>query len=270
MSLLPLLCVLAPTATGATLQALPAERLTPLLPADPLETANTLVFRGGAPSIEGEVGDTAGLLRLEAGELAVQLELGAGIFLGFLPGEQLTFGIVTVDGLIRVPISAAWGPWRASLEWAHHSAHYADGVRYDDALPSNTDGYSREWLRMLGSCELPWVQPYLGVRQLVHSIPEAPGLGVQAGLKAHGARDLSWYQALDVTANAEFDWQPRLAYQGGLRLRGPQAQVFRAGLAAYRGPALAGKRAGVMDAYLGAVLAFDWHGGWNRWSTSST
>ncbi len=267
---LALACVLLPSAFSAELELLPGQRLTPLLAADPLETANTLTFRTGEPSLEGVVGDTAGLLRLDAGQVALQLELGAAILLGFLPGDGFTFGIATVDGLIRLPVSMAWGPWRASLEWAHISAHHADGVRYGEALPDKTDGYSREHLRLLASCDLPWVQPYLAAKQVFHSISQVPGLGLQAGLVAHGQRETSWYQALDLAWNADTDWRTRLSYQGGLRLRGAGSSTFRTGLAAYRGPALAGKRAGENDAYLGAIMAFDWHGGWNRWTNSSS
>lgn len=264
MLALSLACALLTTAHGAVVTPLPGQRLTPLLPADPFETANSLVLRTGVPPLEGVVGDTAGLVGLEAGPVELQLELGAAIYLGFLPGDAFTFGIATVDGLIRVPVSMAWGDWRFSLEWAHISAHYADGVRYGEALPDNTDGYSREHLRTLASWELPWVQPYLGVQQLIHSIPKAPGFMVQTGLKAHGQRRLSWYQALDLAWAADTAWLTRASYQGGLLLRREDGQALRGGLIAFRGPALAGKRGGELDTYLGGVLTFDWHGGWQR------
>jgi len=260
---LALCCALLTTASGAQLELLPGERLTPLLPADPLETANSLTFRGSEPPLEGVVGDTAGLLRLDAGDVALQLELGAAIFLGFLPGESFTFGIATVDGLIRVPISLAWRDLRASFEWCHISAHYADGVRYDGELPENTEGYSREHLRLLAAWDLPWIQPYLGIRQLVHSIPQAPGFGVQTGFEAHGERSVTWYQAVDLAWAADTAWSTRATYQGGLLLLRPEGRALRVGMVAFRGPALAGKRQGEHDAYLGGVLGFDWHGGWN-------
>jgi hypothetical protein len=260
---LALCCALLPTLIAAEITPLPGQRLTPLMPADPHETANSLRFRGGEPPLEGVVGDTAGLVRLETGEVSLQLELGAAIFLGFLPGESFTFGIATVDGLIRVPLSVAWGDARLALEWAHISAHHADGVRYGEALPDNTDGYSREQLRLMAAWDLAWLQPYLGLRQLIHSIPQAPGPGAQLGFEAHGERALTWYQALDLAWAAETGWDTRISYEGGVLLRRPEGPAFRGGLIAYRGPALAGKRSGEQDAYLGAVLAFDWHGGWN-------
>ncbi len=260
---LALLCALLPAASSAEVEAIPGARLTPLLPADPLETSNALSFRSGEPKLEGVVGDTAGLLRIEAGAVALQLELGAAIFLGFLPGDEFTFGIATVDGLIRVPVSMAWGDARLALEWTHISAHYADGVRYDDQLPENTQGYSREHLRLLAAWDLPWVQPYLCVRQLVHSMPAVPGFGVQTGFEAHGQRRLTWYQALDLAWAADTAWDTRASYQGGMLLQRPEGQALRGGLIAFRGPALAGKRGGEHDAYIGAVLGFDWHGGWN-------
>jgi hypothetical protein len=264
MLALALACALIHTASAAVLTPLPGQRLTPLLPADPLETANGLVFRSGDPPLEGVVGDTAGLLRLSAGPVDLQLELGAAIYLGFLPGDAFTFGVATVDGLIRVPVSMAWHDWRFSFEWAHISAHHADGVRYGEELPDNTEGYSREQLRTLASWELPWVQPYLGVRQLIHSIPKAPGFCVQTGLKAHGPRRISWYQAVDLAWAADTSWLTRASYQGGVLVRHEDGQALRGGLIAFRGPALAGKRAGELDTYIGGVLAFDWHGGWQR------
>jgi hypothetical protein len=263
MLLLALCCALLPEAAAAEFTALPSQRLTPLLPADPHETANSLRFRGGEPPLEGVVGDTAGLVRIDAGDISLQLELGAAIFLGFLPGESFTFGIATVDGLIRVPVSMAWGGARLALEWAHISAHYADGVRYGEELPDNTGGYSREHLRLLAAWDFPWVQPYLGLRQLIHSIPQAPGFAVQTGIAAHGERKLTWYQALDLAWAADTAWGTRISCEGGLLLRRPEGPAFRGGLIAYRGPAMAGKRSGEQDAYLGGVLAFDWHGGWN-------
>lgn len=263
MLLLALCCALLPTTVAAELTLLPGERLTPLLPADPLETTNSLSFRSGDPPLEGVVGDTAGLLRVDTGPATLQLELGAAIFLGFLPGESFTFGIATVDGLIRVPVSLSWGDARLALEWGHISAHYADGVRYDDQLPENTRGYSREHLRLLAAWHLPWVQPYLGLRQLIHSIPSAPGFQVQTGLAAHGQRPGTWYQALDLAWSADTSWYTRASYQGGVLLRHPDGQAMRCGLVVYRGPALAGKRMGEHDSYIGGMLAFDWHGGWN-------
>jgi hypothetical protein len=256
-------CALLATADAAELTMLPGQRLTPLLAADPHETANGLVFRGGEPPLEGVVGDTAGLLRLETGPVTLQLELGAAIYLGFLPGDGFTFGVATVDGLIRMPVSMAWGDARLSLEWVHVSAHHADGVRYDEQLPDNTGAYSRESMRLLGSWVLPRVQPYLGVRQLVHSIPQAPGFGVQTGLGAHGQRRVTWYQALDLAWAADTDWETRASWQGGLLLRRDEGQALRGGLIAFRGPALAGKREGELDAFIGGLLAFDWHGGWD-------
>ncbi len=260
---LALALALLPQAPAVELEALPGERLTPLAPADPFETANALTFRSGEPPLEGVVGDTAGLVRVDLGEVALQLELGAAIFLGFLPGESFTFGIATVDGLIRVPVSMRWRNLRASLEWAHISAHHADGVRYGE-LPENTEAYSREHLRLLAAWDLPWVQPYLGLRQLIHSIPKEPGFAVQTGLAARGERAVTWYAAADLAWAADTDWVTRASAQAGLLVTRPGAQAFRTGVAAYRGPALAGKRWEEPDAWIGGVLAFDWHGGWSE------
>lgn len=269
MNALALAWALLGTASAVEVVPFPAERLVPLLPADPYETGNALLFRSGDPPLEGTVGDTLGLVRFELGALTLQADLGAAIFLGFLPGEAFTFGIATVDGIIRVPITATWKRWQLSLEWAHVSAHYADGVRYGENLPpKDSDGYSRESLRLVASAALPWVQPYLGVRELVHVIPQAERFGVQAGCKAHGLRKITWYQALDLAWNAEHDWQTRASYQGGVLLRSDGPRALRVGGVAFHGPALAGKRDGETDRYLGAVLGFDWHGGWNTWTGS--
>ena len=262
MLALALCCAWLPAARAATVEVLPGQRLTPLAPADPFETANTLTFRSGEPILEGVVGDTAGLLRVEAGPVALQLELGAAMYLGFLPGDAFTFGISTVDGLIRLPISMAWGDARVALEWWHISAHHADGVRYGEDLPDNTEGYSREALRLLAGWEFPWVQPYVALRQLIHSIPQAPGFGTQVGVKAHGERMITWYQAVDLAWNAATSWQTRVSYQGGALFQHDDGRALRGGLCLFRGPALAGKRDGELDAYIGGVIAFDWHGGW--------
>ncbi len=263
MLALALCCALLPAASAAELELLPHRRLTPLLPADPQETSNSLLFRSEEPPLEGVVGHTAGLLRLEAGPMDLQLELGAAIFLGFLPGESFTFGIATVDGLIRVPVALEWGDLHASLEWTHISAHYADGVRYDEQLPQNTTGYSREQLRLLAAWDFPWVRPYLGLRQLVHSIPQSPGFAAQVGAEAHGESVTTWYAAADLAWAADTDWATRASGQTGLLIRRSEGTAMRLGLVGFRGPALAGKRRGELDRYVGGVLGFDWHGGWN-------
>ncbi len=267
---LALACVLLGTVSAAGVEALPGERMVPLLPADPHETASALLFRGGDPSLEGVVGDTLGLVRVDAGPIDLQVELGAAIFLGFLPGGSLTFGISPVDGLIRLPISMSWKRLRMTLEWAHISAHYADGVRYGDNLPPPSDGYSREQLRLISSLELPWVRPYVALRELVHVIPEDRRFGVQLGLKAYGQRRFTWYEALDLAWHADNDWRTRLSYQGGMLLRASRQRAVRGGVTAFWGPALAGKRCGEQDAYLGVVFGFDWHGGWDEWTGSET
>jgi hypothetical protein len=249
-------------AAGANARWLPAGRMVPLLPADPRESATTLTLRSGEPPLEGAIGDAAGILRLDFGETALQLDLGAAIFLGFLPGDGFTFGVQTLDGLVRLPISAESGPFTATLEWSHLSAHYADGVRYDDAKPDNTDGWSREQVRLLVAWRTAWVTPYLGLRELVHAIPAAPRPGVQAGLRAAGPAAATWFGALDVSLNADSGWTPGLSWQSGLLARAEGGRALRLGLAAYRGPAVAGKRRGQQDAWIGGAIGFDWLGGW--------
>ena len=78
---------------------------------------------------------------------------------------------------------------------------------------------------------------------------------------AHGERDLSWYAALDLCWNADQEWQTGASGQAGLLLQSEQSRSLRLGAAAYTGPAMAGKRAGEDDSWLGGVLALDWHGG---------
>ena len=252
---------LAPPAAAA-LEVLPGRRMAPLLPADPLETVSALAVRSGEPPLEGVVGDTAGVLRLDAGALQLQVDVGGAILLGFLPGDGFTFGISTVDGLLRVPVSLRWRELTATLAWAHVSAHYADGVRYGAEKPENLDPYSREELRLLAAWRFPWIEPYASVRGLIHTIPDAPRLGLQLGARAAGQRPATWYLAGDLAWNGDTDWRLRAAGQTGLLLRGAETRALRLGLAAYLGPAVAGKRAGEQDAWVGGLLAFDWHGGW--------
>ncbi len=258
MWLLWCLALGVPQATSASVHGLPIQRATPVLLADPAETTWSLKLRTGGTSIEGVVGDALGLVQLETERVSVQADLAAAIFLAFFPGDGLTFGITTLDGLLRLPISLELGAFTTTLEWAHLSAHYADGVRYAKLQPQNLDPYSREYLRLLVCWSNERITPYLAFRQLIHTIPEASAPGLQLGMKFHGQGSITWYSALDAKWNADVDWRSALAIQSGLMIRRKQ-RWFRLGLAGYSGPWAAGKLAQDYDAYLGALMAFD-HG----------
>jgi len=249
-------------ASAATARWLPERRMVPLAPADPYETATALTLRSGDPPLEGVVGDMAGIARLDLGTAALQIDLGGAILLGFLPGDGFTFGVWTLDGLIRLPLSVEVGGFTGTVEWSHVSAHYADGVRYDGARPDNTDGWSREQVRLLAAWRTERVTPYLAVRELLHALPAAPRPGVQVGLRAAGTRSPTWYGAADASWNADTGWSTGLSWQSGLLARAAGGRALRLGLAAHLGPAVAGKRGAERDAWFGGTLAFDWLGGW--------
>ena len=215
-----------------------------------------MTLRTGVPTVDTAIADRVGFLRWSHGDWTGQIDLAAGLFLGFDPGGQMTFGMQTVDGLIRLPLSARHGPLSASLEWAHVSAHYADGIRNatDQPLPERAT-YSREYIRLQTSWEMDWFTPYLACRQLIHSLPEAPGFGVQGGWMIY-IPGVPVYQAVDLKLSADEEWQPGAQAQLGLVLSSESIRTLHVGFIAMTGPDDTGQRSGEDDRFIGVQFGF--------------
>ena len=111
------------------------------------------------------------------------LSLEAAGFMGFEPEGELTFSLLTFDGIVGLPIDLQWREWKLRAEWAHWSAHFADGIRHGDTLPGPelTGSFSREWVGLSLSRTVVWFEPYLGAQWIVHSADGGQGAVLQAG-----------------------------------------------------------------------------------------
>lgn len=193
---------------------------------------------------------------------AVSLQLGveAGGFMGFDPDGALTFDLETFDGLFAFPLAARRGPWSARLEWAHLSAHFADGVRDDGALPGSGSQYSREWLRLLAGRDIGPARLYGGGRVLLHDARDSDPLAIQVGGEVFAPWKLSPYLAADLQLAQEFGWTPAVGAQVGLAVPREYAR-FRVTMAFRHGPDDTGKLDGAPESYLGLGFGFDLGGG---------
>ncbi len=193
---------------------------------------------------------------------AVDLQLGveAGGFMGFDPDGALTFDLETFDGLFAFPLSARRGPWSARLEWAHVSAHFADGVRDDGALPGSGSQYSREWLRLLAGRDVGPARVYAGGRVLLHDARDSAPLAVQVGGEVFGPWTVAPYLAADLQLAQEFAWQPAVGAQLGVAVPTKHARL-RVAAAVRHGPDDTGKLDGAPESFLGLSFGFDLGGG---------
>ena len=240
------------------LQFLPGSDTRPALWADGREPMSRVVARTGQTRIEAAIADGFVLLRYDAHAWAVQLGLASAGFLSFDPKGSLTFALMTFDGLVALPITITHGDLAHTVEWAHVSAHYADGIRgvlgYGEI---DTGTYSREYMRWTTALQAgPWT-PYVGARALIHTIPLVAPWGFQAGLQWDGGDKLPLFAAIDARAAAEHDWQGRWRGQVGGRFTGPRERGIQLGLECARGPDEKGKWEGREDAYCGAFLALE-------------
>ena len=164
--------------------------------------------------------------------------------------------MTTVDGLLRIPITLAWRDLSSTFEWAHVSAHFADGVRKMDDPPPDPGTWSREYVRWVATWENGWIRPYAGYRHLIHVLPQAPRPGVQVGYSVWGPWRVAPYHALDAQWNADSNWHTTIAAQAGVALGGGSGPRVLLGGVGRRGPDDTGKRTGADERYLGVVLAF--------------
>lgn len=207
-------------------------------------------------SIDATLGASFPVLEYRAEAGAVQIGVEAAGFMGFDPDGALTFDLDTFDGVFGFPLSARTGPWSGRLEWAHVSAHFADGVRDNGELPGSGDQYSREYLRLLAARDLGPARVYAGARMLTHDARDSAPWMAQVGAEVFAPWRVAPYAALDLQLAQEFDWRPALGGQAGVAFPGDAAR-FRVAMIARRGPDDTGKLDGALESYLGLGLGFD-------------
>lgn len=251
---------------SATLLLLPALSLHPPRLADPREWQSRLAI---APAgIDAAMADTFGFvgmdgLTLGGQPLAWQLGLGAGVYMGFLPGGELTFDLVSFDGIFGLPLDLRWGRFDARLSLTHLSAHYADGVRrIDGPLPEDTGPYSREWAELNLGVQLGPAHPYVSGRIITHSADGGAGPAVGLGVDAALPRRVSPVGGVWYGARQEQGWTPAFSAQLGLGLRADDARddvapaMLRLMADAYVGPNQAGKLEDRDERRVGFLLGF--------------
>lgn len=239
---------------------LPDEPLFPLPVADsraPL-SAVTLRFEDSLV-IDATLAADFPIVNVSFGEtrpLRLGFGVAAGAYMGFDPSGELTFQLQTFDGLFAFPLDLAWGPLRARLQWAHLSAHFADGVRDDPELRDRRDAFSREWVQLQVAGLLGPASVYGGSRLILHAEDEVDPFGVQVGGMIAGPWVVAPYAAVDLQIYGEQGWRPALAGQVGAQAHLRRTR-FRLGAAARYGAEDTGQLYDLDEAWIGMVFGFD-------------
>ncbi len=197
------------------------------------------------------------VVRITSGSIEVDAGIEAMVGMGFEPNENLRFDMETVDGTFGFPFGLRAGPWSARFEVAHTSAHFADGVWNDGEVPPESEGYSREWARLLGARKLGPARVYVGGRALIHDQRDLPPWAVQGGGEVEAPWKLAPFGAVDVQLAGENDWEPELAAQVGVRAQVVRGRRLRVALAGRYGPEDTGKLQGGHEAWLGLTFGLD-------------
>lgn len=236
---------------------LPPAALYPLPVADsrsPLSSV-TLRFEDDL-KIDANLGADFPVVEMDVGEVRAGLGVAAVGSMGFQPNGSLTFELETFDGTFAFPIDAAWGPLRARFQWAHTSAHFADGVRNDPEHIGKRGTFSREWIQLQVAGLVGPVTVYGGGRAVLHAEADVAPFGAQLGAEVYGPWVVAPYAAADLQLYDEQDWQPRIAGQLGAAVRVGHTR-FRLAFVARTGAEDTGQLYAEDKQYLGMVFGFD-------------
>ena len=196
------------------------------------------------------------------GELSVagwqiQPLISAATFLGFRSEQELTFDLLTFDGYFGFPVDIRRDIWAARFQWAHVSAHTADGMRKAQPDPPVPEGaWSREYWQLQGGPEFDWWRVYGGVMMVTHSIHDSGRWDLQVGGSVEGPWTVAPYAAFDLKTQQTFDWAVTVNSQVGARFDG-ERQRIRLGLSYYAGLEDTGKLESREERYLGLLMGLD-------------
>ena len=214
------------------------------------------VIRFHSSGLEAALGEQRALVGMDTHRgLRTTLGLEAAAFMGFDPKGELTFSLLTFDGIFGLPLDLEWRDWSARLEWTHWSAHFADGVRQEESLPDPelTGSFSREWLGLTVARSMAWFRPYLAAQWIVHSTDGGDGVTLQAGTSVDARSSPGLYAGLELQSRQEQDWALSGAAELGVQWF-ESGGGLQLGLCAYSGMDDAGKRAGKSEQYVGLSL----------------
>jgi hypothetical protein len=236
---------------------LPPEPLFPLPLADTRAPLSSVLVRFGEERLlDATLAADFGLLRYETGPVRIQGGLVAAAFMGFQAAGELTFELETFDGTFAFPVDLAWRRLGLRAQWAHTSAHFADGVRNDDDRPTDFESWSREAVQVQAGWRFELARPYLGASAVTHATTKGAPWALQAGGELWGPWGVAPYLAGDVRLAAENGWAPAWGGQVGAHAWVGR-QRLRLALAARSGPEDTGKLSGRDERWLGLLFAFD-------------
>ena len=236
---------------------LPAEPLFPLPLADTRAPLSTVLVRFGEERLlDASLAADFGVVRYQGGPVSVQAGLAAAAFMGFQAAGELTFELETFDGTFAFPVDVGWRRLGVRAQWAHTSAHFADGVRNDEDRPTDFESWSREAVQVQAGWRFDLGRPYLGASAVTHATTEGAPWGLQAGGEVWGPWKVAPYAAGDVQLAAENGWEPGWSGQVGVHAWVGR-QRFRLAMAGRSGPEDTGKLAGREERWVGLLFGFD-------------
>jgi hypothetical protein len=233
---------------------LPEETLFSQPFSDPLAPDSSLTVRGSAKSqagIIGRLGLNRAMVQYDHGHIRTQIGFMALAYMGFESDDELTFGLRTFDGIFAVPVSVRFDQTTVTLRWLHLSSHYADGVREDTELPSNTDSTSQESFELSISKTMGWVTGYQRFEWRYHSIHETSRFVGAFGLDVSPLGPAVPYASAFLYGDLNGGG---LSGEFGLLARGPN--TVRVGISGYAGRPIPGKLNAENENYLGLTVVF--------------
>ncbi|MDX2012331.1 MAG: DUF1207 domain-containing protein [Myxococcaceae bacterium] len=163
------------------------------------ELALEVILNGPSDRVTGVIGARIPFFNFHLGEVHLQIGFDAGSWTDLrMLSHVFGFPLTAVDYLFGVPFMVAWGPFSASFELSHISAHLGDGL----AMPRAPLKYTREYARLLAAYSVrggPFVMRfYAGAQFLLHTIPTLPPWGAEVGaeVRAETSRAVEPYAAV--------------------------------------------------------------------------
>ncbi len=203
------------------------------------EFALVVILNPGSDRVTGVMGSRIPFLNLHHGDLHLQLGFDAGVWTDLrMVTNVFGFPLTAVDYLFGVPIMASVGPFSASFELSHISAHLGDGV----LMPRDAIKYTREFARLLVAWAPTWQEVafrfYAGGQLLLHTVPQVPLGSGEVGVEARLDRWSAVQPYVAVTGMYQGDTGTfDLSSQLGAYLARPSSRSlsFRVALAGYWG-----------------------------------
>ncbi len=149
------------------------------------EFALVIILNPGSDRVTGVMGSRIPFLNLHLDALHLQLGFDAGVWTDLrMVTNVFGFPLTAVDYLFGFPFMASYGPFSASLELSHISAHLGDGA----LMPREAFKYTREFARLVVAWAVTTHQValrlYAGGQVLLHTVPEVPPGAAEVGVEA--------------------------------------------------------------------------------------